>query len=291
MNYKTKYFINNLILSISILLTSFTACTKPLCEFKAASYNIRYNAASDKDTGNGWEERKSSVAKLILSHQIDIIGTQEGDTQQLKDLAKLMPEYTYIYHPYGGSDGNLHTCAIFYKTSMFEVLEDGVFWYSETPEKRSIGWDATDLRICHWGKFREKQSDKIFFLFNSHFYWRYKTAKANSGNVLAYKVQEIAGNAPVICTGDFNSTDTTPQIKKILETLQDAYRISEQTPTGPYDTDLGGGNFKGEARGRIDFIFVSPNIRILDYTTLTDKRENGHYPSDHFPVVCRINVK
>lgn len=274
-----------------LLIISLTGCVAPQCEFKAASYNIRYNASSDKDTGNEWDKRKTSVANLITSHQIDIAGTQEGDAQQLEDLAKLMPGYAYVCHPYGGAKGDLHNCATFYKTSVFEVLEDGVFWYSETPDTKSIGWDATDLRICHWCKFREKRSGKTFYLFNSHFYWRNKTAKANSGQVLVNKVLEIAGNAPVICTGDFNSDDKTAQIKTISETLQDAYRITEKTPTGPYDTNLGGGNFEGNPYNRIDFIFVSANIKVLDYSTLTDKCENGHYPSDHLPIACRINIK
>ena len=51
---------------------------------------------------------------------------------------------------------------------------------------------------------------------------------------------------------------------------------------------MGGGNFIGPAKGRIDYIFVSPQIRVKDYAELEDKRENGHYPSDHLPIVCNV---
>lgn len=259
-------------------------------EFRLASYNIRYDAHADAQSGDAWDDRKGSVAELLLSHEVDIAGTQEGNRQQLDDLLALMPDYDCICHPYGGKDGNLHNCATFYRRDRFEVLDEGTFWYSETPDEKSLGWDATDLRICNWGRFRDRRSGREFYLFNSHFYWRLKEAKRNSGNVLRDKVRQIAGNAAVICTGDFNSTDDSPQIKDIEELLRDARRISESAPAGPEKTDLGGGNFQGEPKARIDYVFVNGRVKVRSYEVPEDVRPNGHYPSDHLPVVCRLAI-
>lgn len=259
-------------------------------EFRLASYNIRYDAHADAQGGDAWDDRKGSVAELMLSHEVDIAGTQEGNRQQLDDLLALMPDYDCICHPYGGKDGNLHNCATFYRRDRFEVLDEGTFWYSETPDEKSLGWDATDLRICNWGRFRDKRSGREFYLFNSHFYWRLKEAKRNSGKVLRDKVRQIAGDAAVICTGDFNSTDDSPQIKDIKELLRDARRISESDPAGPEKTDLGGGNFQGEPKARIDYVFVNGRVKVRSYEVPEDVRPNGHYPSDHLPVVCRLAI-
>ena len=273
-----------------IALAALAGCSSPRAEFRLASYNIRYDAAADAENGDGWDERKGAVAEMILSHDIDIAGTQEGDRRQLDDLLALMPDYDCICHPYGGRNGDLHNCATFYRRDRFELLDEGTFWYSETPDTESLGWDATDLRICNWGRFREKRSGKEFYLFNSHFFWRLEEAKRNSGKVLCDKVRQIAGDAAVICTGDFNSTDSTPQIKDITALLRDARRISASAPTGPEKTDLGGGNFQGAPKARIDYVFVSDGVGVGSYDVPEDVRQNGHYPSDHLPVVCRLAI-
>lgn len=277
------------LLLAAVLAAAMCGCSSE-AEFRLASYNIRYDAPADAQGGDAWNDRKGSVAELLLSHEVDIAGTQEGNRQQLDDLRALMPDYDCICHPYGGKDGNLHNCATFYRRDRFEVLDEGTFWYSETPDEKSLGWDATDLRICNWGRFRDRRSGREFYLFNSHFYWRLKEAKRNSGKVLRDKVRQIAGDAAVICTGDFNSTDDSPQIKDIEELLRDARRISESAPAGPEKTDLGGGNFQGEPKARIDYVFVNGRVKIRSYEVPEDVRPNGHYPSDHLPVVCRLAI-
>lgn len=279
----------NLRLSVAIFaLAAITACSQRPAEIVAASYNIRYDAAEDAAGGNGWDDRKQAVAELILSHEIDIVGTQEGNSRQIDDLLRLMPQYDCILHPYGGKDGKLHNCATFYRRERFEVLGQGTFWYSQTPDAPSLGWDATDLRICNWGRFRDKSSGKEFYLFNSHLYWRLQEAKRNSGKVLVDKVKQIASEGAVICTGDFNSTDSTPQIRDITTLLRDARSHSESTPTGPEHTNLGGGVFSGRPDGRIDYLFLGGKVRAMTYDVPDHRRDNGCYPSDHLPVVCRL---
>lgn len=268
-------------------IVALASCSKQ-AEVRVATFNIRFNSAEDAKTGDSWNERKESVAEVILSHDFDIVGTQEGSKRQIADLLSLMPDYDCIGHPYGGSSGELHTATTFYKRDKLELLDEGTFWYSPTPEVKSKGWDATDLRLCHWGKFRDRASGKEFFFFNSHLYWRLHEARANSGWVHNQMMQKIVGELPVISVGDFNSGENSPQMKDIFTLLRDSRKVSASAPQGSVDTNLGGGNFVGPAKGRIDFIFVSPDIEVKDYKVVEDKRPNGHYPSDHLPIVCNI---
>src|SRR5690606_19046133 len=140
----------------------------------------------------------------------------------MDDLKELLPAFDIVAHPYGGK-GDLHNAAILYKKDRFELLDSGVFWLSETPEVRSIGWDASDHRVCNWGKFREKFSGKEFFFFNTHFYWRKEIARKESGPLMAIKIKEIAGDSPTIITGDFNSRPETSQIAAIKEVVNDTH--------------------------------------------------------------------
>ena len=277
-------------IAAAIVFMAFVGCS-PKAEFNAASFNIRYDAAADAKQGDSWDERKGDVAKVILTHDFDIVGTQEGNKKQIEDLAQLLPDYDYTGHPYGGKSGNSHTATIFYKREVMECLEQGTFWYSPTPEVESIGWDATDLRLCHWGKFRHKPSGKEFYFFNSHLYWKLRVAREHSGEVHNQMIQKIAGESPVISVGDFNSLETEKQIQDIMASLGDAYRLTATPPQGCENTNLGGGNFIGPAYNRIDFIFVSDDIVVNNFKTIEDKRETGHYPSDHLPVVSNITIE
>ncbi len=259
---------------------------------KAASYNIRYAAAVDETTGNGWNVRKTPLANLIRNHGFDIVGTQEGNFSQMGDLMTLLPEYDYVGYPYAGSTSRNHTASIIYKKAEYEVVEDGVFWYSETPDVESIGWDATDTRICTWARMRHKASGQEFYFFTSHFYYQYVTAKRNSGEVMVQKIQEIVtDNLPVISTGDLNSNPSTPQILDILTLLSDSYDLTETPRSGPEGTGFAGGVFEGTPGSRIDYVLVNDKIRVLSYAVLTDSYNNGRYPSDHLPVSCDLFLK
>src|SRR5690606_36580829 len=113
-----------------------------VAHIRASSYNIRYAADADVNTGNGWDLRKQHVAELIQRHGMDIVGTQEGNFKQMTELLVLLPEYDYIGYPYGGRTSRNHTASIVYKKAEFDLVNHGVFWYSETPDVESIGWDA-----------------------------------------------------------------------------------------------------------------------------------------------------
>ena len=278
----------NLILFALAALT-LAGCGQRTIEMRAATFNVRFDSEADAEGGNSWAERKGSVADVILRHDFDIVGTQEANKDQMPELAELLPEYDYIYHSYGIREG-FHNCVTYYKRDKYELLDEGTFWYSPTPEVESIGWDANDHRLCNWGKFRDKATGREFYFFNSHLFWRLEVARSMSGGVLVEQVRKIAGDSPAICVGDYNSREESKQVQDILTLLNDAYRISETAPAGPVETDLGGGNFLGPAKARIDFIFTSKGIRVKDYTVIDDKRENGHYPSDHLPIVCTLEI-
>src|SRR5690606_23875344 len=217
---------------------------------RVASYNLRMD--TPQDSLNAWPHRKENVKALIRYHDFDIIGTQEGFIHQLKGILEL-PEYAYFGA--GRDDGKQagEHSAIIYKKDRFHLVDSGNFWLSETPEKPGLGWDATCCnRICSWAKFTDRVTGKAFYVFNVHFDHQGVAARQESGKLMVAKIKDIAKDAPVICTGDFNSTPETEQIQGMSALLNDAYSITKQPPYGPVGT-TNGFRFTASMKKRIDY--------------------------------------
>jgi endonuclease/exonuclease/phosphatase family metal-dependent hydrolase len=271
-----------------LLLVVFSACNKQDgLALRVASYNLRMDTRAD--SLNAWSYRKDKVNALVRFHDWDIFGTQEGFLHQLQDICR-MSEYAYIGA--GRDDGQTagEHSAIFYKTDRFEVLDKGDFWLRETPDIPGKGWDATCCnRICSWGKFKEKQSGKVFYFFSVHFDHQGVVARQESGKLMVAKIKEIAGNNHFIFGGDLNSTPDTEQVKLLSSNFKDAKTTTKLPPYGPEGTfNRRFGNPIGA--GRIDYIFVSDGFDVLKYAGLTDN-DGMYYPSDHIPVMADIVLK
>src|SRR5690625_7988514 len=78
--------------------------------------------------------------------------------------------YTTLFRSGVGrdADGGGEYSAILYRKSRFEVLDQGTFWLSQTPDQAgSAGWDAVLPRIATYGRFEDKNTGKKFTLLRS----------------------------------------------------------------------------------------------------------------------------
>lgn len=257
--------------------------------FNIASFNLRMDTPNDGE--NAWPNRKEMVKGLIRFHEMDIVGIQEGFKHQLDDILEL-EEYAYVgVGRDDGQDAGEHS-AIIYKVSRFDVIDNGDFWFSETPEVPGKGWDATCCnRICSWAKFRDKLTGNEFFVFNSHYDHQGQEARKNSSILLIEQIKKIAGNETVFATGDFNAFPTSEPIQIIHESgiLNDAYAVSLQEPYGTIGTT---NSFRVDAamKNRIDYIWVSSDVTVNKYGVLNDM-QYSRFPSDHFPVMVNVKIE
>lgn len=279
-------------------------------KFNLATYNIRYYTSSDSLQGDKWQTRSKVIADLVRFHEFDIFGTQEGLLFQLEDLRKRLGKYDYIGA--GRDDGKLagEYTAIYYRPDKFELLDNGHFWLSETPDKPGKGWDAVCYRICTWGKFRHRASGKDFVLFNVHLDHIGKTARIEGMRLVMNKAKEIGGNLPAFVTGDFN-VDQTSDCYQFMAS-SDAFDDTRSKADFVYETNGTWNEFNGSGycNSRIDHIFASPGVKVQRYGILTDSYRtspngtqpgstDGGYdcevlnyetrlPSDHFPVLTTV---
>ena len=282
----TKNITQVVICTIFLLLTATTVISAKSNEshvHKISSFNIRMDTPNDGD--DAWPNRKEMVKGIIRFHDLDIIGTQEGFKHQLDDIIEL-PDYAYVGGGRDdGKDKGEHS-AIIYRKDKYEVIENGDFWFSETPNIPGKGWDATCCnRICSWAKFKVIKTGKEFYVFNSHYDHQGQVARKNSSLLLLEKIKEIAGDFPVFATGDFNATPDSEPIQTLSKSgfLLDSYMITKEPPYGTVGT-FNSFQLNAPMKNRIDYIWVTSGIEVKKYGVLNDVHY-GHFPSDHFPVV------
>ncbi len=268
-----------------LLLTAYQVSAQ---QYTVSTFNIRY--ANTRDTGNLWPDRVQAVTSLIRFHQFDIFGTQEGLVGQLNDISTALPEFER--YGLGRDDGKDkgEFSAIYYKKDKFKLLDKGDFWLSQTPEKPGWGWDAKLNRICSWVYLQDITKKKKFYVFNVHFDHQAKVARPESAKLILAKIAAIAGNQPVILTGDFNGNHASEwyQLIEGSDTFKDAYREVKF----PYANN---GSFNGfganiSAKDIIDHIFITSQFSVTRYGILTDTY-HGKFPSDHFPVLADVRFR
>lgn len=256
---------------------------------KIMTYNIRLDIDSDKE--NDWTHRKDFFNGQIQFYAPDIFGIQEAKPNQVLDIATALPQYSYVGIGRDGV-GKGESSNIFYAKGIFKVIESNTFWLSATPESISMGWDAACNRVCSYALLKNKQTNNMIWVFNTHLDHIGEEARTKGLELILSKIEKLNPNKyPVVLMGDFNSEPETERIIRLKKIMNDAKTISKEKPFGPYGTF---NNFKyNEASTHlIDYIFLSKSnaITVQKYAVLSDAKDLK-YPSDHFPVFIEINYK
>ena len=254
------------------------------------TYNIRYKNEDDSIKGNVWTKRCQVMCDQINFESPDVLGMQEVLVGQLHDFQRLLDNYSSI--GVGRDDGKEagEYAAIFYKNDRVKLLDSGNFWLNETPDVPKLGWDAACIRICTWGKFKDLRTKKKFYFFNLHMDHVGVVARREAAKLVVSRIKEMAQDAPVVLTGDFN-VDQTDEIYGIFAhsgILKDSYEIARIrfAENGTYNS------FKVETKtdSRIDHVFVSPSFKVEAYGLRTDSywAKGRRNLSDHYPVFVKL---
>ena len=122
------------------------------------------------------------------------------------------------------------------------------------------------------------------------------------------RMKKFGAGVPIVFTGDHNCRETDAPAKAVAAILDDALYASRSEPRGSWRTFSG---WKWQEReipivealkspvevrnagknARIDYIYVSPGVRVVDFETVNAPRPGKKlYPSDHFPVVATVEI-
>lgn len=249
------------------------------------SYNVRCGSCEAADNPNHWKKRKYLVAHLIKMHNPDVIGLQEAELNQVEDLVEMLDDYSWI--GVGRDDGRDkgETTAILFRTARFSLQSQKTLWLSQTPQQPSRGWDATYRRTLAIAQLLDNTSKNTLAVFNAHLDNDGEMARQESAKLLQTEITKIDAQTAVIVTGDFNSKADSKTYEIMSSFLADAEKISSIPATGGNKTFNGFGENK-EPDNKIDFIFVSKQLKVLNHT-VDATLYNNLYPSDHYPVIVR----
>lgn len=253
---------------------------------KVMTFNIRYDNPGDGE--NAWGVRKDQLVNQVSFYEPDIMGIQEGLSHQVHYIDDNIDYLGYV--GVGRDDGKEkgEFSAIFYNKNRFHVIESNTFWLSETPNKISVGWNASMERICTYALLENKETKEKFWAFNTHFDHRGKEARENSAKLILEQIDKLnTNNYPVILMGDFNATPESKTIQTVLQKLKDSKQISKTPNMGPEGT-FNGFDILNKLENRIDFIFVSESVSVQKYAVLSNII-NQKFTSDHLAVFVEID--
>ncbi|MDZ7316681.1 MAG: endonuclease/exonuclease/phosphatase family protein [candidate division KSB1 bacterium] len=261
---------------------------------RVMTFNIRYGTAPDGE--HRWELRRPLVFELLEDRAPHILGLQEALDFQIDELTAHFPQYRAL--GVGRDDGKRkgEHSAVLYDRHRFEAEESGTFWFSDTPEvPGSKSWGNEIPRICTWAKLRDRRCGAVLFVFNLHLDHQSQNSREKSVELLLKKINEYAGDEPVIVLGDFNAGEENPAIERLLNArspedavpwFRNAFRLCH-----PHEKMVGTFHGFSDQAGEemIDHIFVSKSFSVKTAEIVRD-HPPGRYASDHYPVTAELEL-
>ncbi len=289
MKKKGKFL--TVILSFMAFLGLTTAC-KPKNELTFLSFNLCSSSYSgaDADQVTSWTQRREAVMKLINDSGADIIALQEVSNWEREEASQrfylekhLKSNYEMIYF------GKEVALATIYDKTVFNLLSQEKYWFSDTPDELSNGWDGSvNFRAATVLVLEHKATGEKVRAINTH------GPLDDEGNVKAFELvaqRSLSGeNDPfTVMLGDFNATPNKLGYVPIAEKLQDCRIAAKESPNRESRTWNG---YKDTAKGILDYCFVSKSehVEILSYRVRDDKWGEGNYLSDHFAVQATVRM-
>lgn len=256
---------------------------------RVVTYNVR-REGKEKAPERLWQNRKQQVADLITRINPDIIGMQEATESQIADFGLLLPLFLSIGKGRGASWGGLGTDEynpIFYNKEKFELLDQGTFsinnsegllsfwnpWYY-----KQTGWLP---RICTWAQFKDRATDKSFYVYNTHLDNDYAEARQLSAQIIR---KHMDAKSPILLTGDFNM-GFVDFLTTIFDNFVHARDVAQQQ-VGPQETRTG---WDDDELKQIDHILIQKDTaRVIRFEVIEEQKP---YSSDHRPVFADVLIK
>lgn len=251
---------------------------------RLVTYNMLFNLYDHNlDEENRWPNRLPRIVELIHEIGPDIINTQELYPTQVQDLVNLIGD-EFSFFP-GQKDEDGESYGIFYRKDRFELLSS------------QIDYPLSMVQL------KDLKTDKIIHIFNTHMPLSNIEKREANAHKISQVIEPFAQQMAVIFTGDLNTfpgrLDLTnlpfydgDYIHRILSkgSLKNSHQESLLGHFGPISTFTNCSTdvkpFQGTGTPGIilDYIYVSKKVTVLTHAVELGTVD-GHFPSDHMPVL------
>lgn len=288
---------------VAAMIVALTGCSsaaeplppRPAEALRVATYNVHYIVLS-KPTGSwsvaDWERRKEPLDLAIKALDADVIGFQEmesfsrgsdGSVNLARDwLAEQNPDYGVAAN--GDWQVFPSTQPIFYRRERLALLDQGWFFFSETPDViYSSTFNGSYPAFASWAQFEERASGKRFRVVNFHFDYSSGSNQRKSAALVAERIAPwVAAGERVLAIGDVNDDwDSVP-----AETIAQAGVSFLPVEGSTYHWNRG-----LNLTGPVDHLAHSDGLVPMGPPVVVRQRFGGEWPTDHYPVVADFRVE
>ena len=261
---------------------------------RIATHNVHYIVLGQSEgrwSVADWEARKTALGAAFKAIDADIVAFQEMESfsRGSDGSVNLTLDYLLAETPGHGAAavGDWRefpsTQPILYRRDRVEVLDQGWFFFSETPDViYSRTFNGSWPAFASWARFRDRTTGAAFRVVNVHFEYRSRSNRRLSAALVAERTGPwIAAGETVILAGDLNAMHGA----RTLELLEDAGFAFLPVDGATYHFDRGINLF-----GAIDHLAVSGGAAAAGPPVVLRERFAGDWPSDHYPVFADLLI-
>jgi endonuclease/exonuclease/phosphatase family metal-dependent hydrolase len=257
---------------------------------RIATHNVHYIDLTDPAgpwSEADWESRRDALDAAFKALQADIVAFQEmesfrggsdGGLNLARDfLLERNPDYA------AAASGDWRefpsTQPIFYRTDRFRLLDQGWFFFSDTPDViYSRTFNGSWPAFASWAEFVPVDGGPAFRVVNVHFEYRSASNRLLSADLVRDRIAPvIAAGTPVFLVGDINASRRSPTADRLAE----AGIVFAPVEGSTYHFDRGLNLFFA-----IDHIGATRDLDRVGGPVVLRKRFGGEWPSDHYPVLA-----
>ena len=257
---------------------------KPENAVRAVSFNLRCK----DDLYGKVKDRAAFVAETLRAYAPDSFGVQEATAQWLRLLdAALGETWARVGEP-RDSTRNTEYSAVYYDKTVWDLLDSGTIWLSETPATPgSRSFASSFPRIATWATLKSKATGAVYTHLNTHLDHVLEYTREKQAAVLVKQIETLEQKGPVVCTGDFNTEEGARAYRVVAAALDDTKTTAAETDSGKTFHNYGRPLLS--KRKPIDFIFVTKGTPVLRYKII-DNTADGMYLSDHFGLCADLLI-
>lgn len=264
-------------------------------EFRLMTYNI---LAEWESWGGGYmpvEQRLEGFRAVFDVYSPDVVGLQEVSDIWSEKLAVILKEEYGFINRRTPDDLFYNLCTIVYKKSRFSLVDSGLQYFSYN--------GPNIIRLVNWGILEDKNTNKRFVIFNTHWMWAYPDGRDDERRshildnikIINQKMDSLDDVKMCFATADYNSTLDYDYMQKFLRetglvNTRDLAKDSGTLINNPVGLgDPGIPKTDANPEKAIDHIFCKPFVDVLRHETIiTNKVE---HVSDHCPKYVDVVLK
>lgn len=256
-------------------------------QISVMSFNVRYGTAADDTGDRDWSVRKAGVSAMLRSMRPLVMGCQECEPQQRKDIIASNPEYAAIGIDLHGPTEEVEQVCIFYLKDSLDVVQSGTFYLSSTPDVPSRLPQSNHYRASTWARFRLKNGGQEFYHFNTHLDTQTAAHPAEMDAILSKIRQYNTDALPIFLTGDLNTDETSTAFDDLKRYGFKSARL-DAVIGDSYRTFNAYGDYTGSV---LDHCFYKDFYSVPKFSTIRDKWAGITYISDHYPISITLKFQ